>query len=139
MFIAQAQQSLQSFSYYLTAVGMGVVFFGLGSLIFIMTLVIKLYGSMKERENRKQILRKISNLAMRRATVEIPYGPENTADVNDEVVAAISLALNMYFMHYESPDNMATITKIMKISPSSPWKIYYRTNAVNRHTNRNIR
>lgn len=135
MIIAQAQQSLQSFSWYLTAVGMGVVFFGLGTLVFIMSIIIRVFAGINEHSKRKQILTKISNLAMRRATVEIPYGPENTADVNDEVVAAISLALNLYFTHYETPDEIAKITKIMKVTPSSPWKIYYRTNAVNRFNN----
>ena len=139
MILAQAQQTTQAFGWYLTAVGMGVVFFGLAILVLVMGLVIKIFASMQEHEKRKNILRKIGNLARRRASIELPYGIENSTDVNDEVVAAISLALNLYFTHYESPDEMARITKIMKISPSSPWKIYHRTHALNRNENRHVR
>ncbi len=122
--------------FYLTGFGMGVVFLGLILLSLFMIMSMKIFASFREREKRKEILRKISRLAMRRATVDIPYGAENTADVNDEVVAAISLALNLYFTMYETQDEMARLTQIIKINPISPWKIYHRSNTLHRNENR---
>ncbi len=122
--------------WYLTGFGLGVVFLGLTLLFLFMAIAMKVFASVRERENRKEILWKISKLAMRRATVDIPYGAENTADVNDEVVAAIGLALNLYFTMYETQDEMARLTQIIKINPISPWKLYHRSNTLHRNENR---
>jgi Na+-transporting methylmalonyl-CoA/oxaloacetate decarboxylase gamma subunit len=122
---------------YLTAFGMGVVFLGLTVLYLFVHFSMKLMGGFKEREKRKDILRKISYLTLRRrSTADFPYGPENTADVNDEVVAAITLALNLYFTMYENPDQMAKLTKMIKIKPSTPWVLHHRSDAMQRNTNR---
>lgn len=122
--------------WYLTGFGMGVVFLGLIILSSMMYVFMKFMTNLKERENRKEILKKISSLAMRRATLEVPFGPENTADVNDEVVAAITLALKTYYTLYEDPNEDFKLTQIKKVTPVSPWKIYYRSQALQRSANR---
>ena len=121
---------------YITAVGMGVVLFGLSMLAIIITIAMKFMSNSKERKSRKEIFKRISNFTLRRQTYEIPYGADNTAEVSDEVIAAISLALNQYFTMYENPDEMAVLTKISKISPTTPWVLYHRSGSMRKRVSR---